>query len=190
MIEFIEGSHTYLLDGVIIPSVTQILQKKFPDKYKGVDSAILSKKASYGTLLHKCIELIEKKKIKRPIAYCKRYLNIDIYQEESIKQYLEIKKKYNIEVLESEKTVHYKNKYCGTLDMKGLVNGKKAIIDIKTTYELDKEYVSWQDSMYELADEPQDKLYVLWLPKGHLGDLYEVSRIPKNQIIDLIDKES
>ena len=187
MIEFIEETHTYLVSGIIVPSVTQILQKVFPNKYKGVNSAVLSKKATYGTLLHKCIETIEKKKPKRPIAYCKRYLGINMYQEESLRQYLKIKKKYNIEVLESEKQVQYKGLYAGTLDMVAKVNGKLSIIDIKTTYELDKNYVGWQNSYYELAYGQVKNLYCLWLPKARLGDLYEVERIEKEKLIENIN---
>ena len=188
MIEFIEETHQYLVEGILTPSVTQILKKVFPHKYEGVDERILEQKSIYGTKLHKCIEMIEKKKPKKPIAYCKRYLNIDIYQEESLKQYLAIKEKYNIEVLESEKQVQYKGLYAGTLDMVAKVNGKVKVIDIKTTYELDKEYVGWQDSYYELAYHWQehkkvDGLMCLWLPKKHLGDLYEVERIDKEKLI-------
>lgn len=189
MIEFIEEIHQYLVDGILVPSVTQILKNIFPTKYENVDKKILDEKSQYGTKLHKCIEIIEKKKPKRPIAYCKKYIGINIYQEESLKQYLKIKEQYNIKVLESEKKVQYKGLYGGTLDIKGEVNGCKALIDIKTTYELDKEYVSWQNSYYELADEPVDDLYCLWLPKGHLGGLYKVDRIPKEKLLQVIEED-
>lgn len=186
MIEFIEEEHIYLIDGIIVPSVTQILQKIFPEKYKGVPESVLNKKAEYGTDLHKYIEVIEKKKPKKPMAYIKRYFDPDIYQEESIRQYLKLKEQYNIQVLESEKVVAYENKYGGTLDIKAIVNGKLAIIDIKTTSELDKEWVSWQNSYYELADEPVEELYCLWLPKGHLGKLEKVEKIDKNLLLSVI----
>ena len=188
MIEFIEEEHIYLIDGQIVPSVTQILQKVFPLKYEGVPIQTLNKKAEYGTTLHKYIEIIEKKKPKRPLAYIKRYCNPNIYQEESMKQYLKIKEKHHIEVLESEKIVSYQDKYCGTLDLKAIVDGKSAIIDIKTTAELDKDWVSWQNSLYELADEPVDELYCLWLPKGHLGKLVKVERIEKKLLLEMVEE--
>ena len=106
-----------------------------------------------------------------------------MYQEESIRQYLEILKEFNIEILESEKIVAYKDLYAGTLDIKAKINGKTAIIDIKTTVELDKNWVSWQNSYYELADEPVEELYVLWLPKGHLGRIEKVERIDKERLL-------
>ena len=188
MIEFIEESHQYVVDGILVPSVTQILKKVFPLKYEGVPSNILNNKAQYGTELHKFIEIIETKKPKRPLAYIKKYYKPNIYQEESIKQYLKLKERFGIEVLEVEKKVAYKQFYAGTLDMKAKVNGHLAIIDIKTTLELDKAWVSWQDSLYELADEPVEELYCLWLPKGHLGSLEKVERINKEILLSVVEE--
>ena len=85
-----------------------------------------------------------------------------------------------------EDEVEHKYKYAGTLDLKGYVNGKSAIIDIKTTYELDELYVSWQNSLYELADEKVDELYCLWLPKGRLGKLVKLERIDKNYLLAIL----
>ena len=189
MLEFDKENHIYLNDGVIIRSVTQILKELFPSKYDGIPENILNEKAKYGTELHKFIEIIEKKKPKRPLAYIKRYYNPNIYQIESLKDYLEIKKKYNIEITDSEKMVVYKDIYCGTLDLKGTVDNKKAIIDIKTTYDLDELYVSWQNSLYEMASEPVDELYCMWLPKGHLGKLVKLERINEKDLKILIGEK-
>ena len=82
--------------------------------------------------------------------------------------------------------ISYKMLYAGTLDLKGYVNGKSAIIDIKTTYELDELYVAWQNSLYELADGKVDELYCLWLPKGRLGKLVKLERIDKNYLLAII----
>ena len=189
MLEFDKENHIYLKDGVILKSVTQILKELFPLKYDGIPENILYEKARYGTELHKFIEIIEKKKPKRPLAYIKKYYNPNIYQIESLKDYLEIKKKYNIEITDSEKMVVYKDIYCGTLDLKGTVGNKKAIIDIKTTYDLDELYVSWQNSLYEMASEPVDELYCMWLPKGHLGKLVKLERINGKDLKILIGEE-
>ena len=189
MLEFDKENHIYLKDGVILKSVTQILKELFPLKYDGIPENILNEKAKYGTELHKFIEIIEKKKPKRPLAYIKKYYNPNIYQVESLKDYLEIKKKYNIEINDSEKMVVYKDIYCGTLDLKGTVGNKKAIIDIKTTYDLDELYVSWQNSLYEMASNPVDELYCMWLPKGHLGKLVKLERINEKDLKMLIGEE-
>nr|DAJ48329.1 MAG TPA: exonuclease [Caudoviricetes sp.] len=185
-LEFIEETHTYIKNGIILKSVTQILQELFPLKYDNVPKKILEDKSIYGTELHKFIEIIEKKKPKKPLAYIKRYYKPNIYQEESLKDYLKIKDKYKIEITDSEKMISYKMLYAGTLDLKGYVNGKSAIIDIKTTYELDELYVAWQNSLYELADGKVDELYCLWLPKGRLGKLVKLERIDKNYLLAII----
>lgn len=186
MLEFVEETHTYLFDGKIIPSVTQILKEIFPLKYENVPIEILEEKSEYGTQVHKFIEIIEKKKPKRPLAYIKKYYKPNIYQEESLKDYLKLKEKYNIEIIDSEKRVHYLDKYGGTLDLKGYVDGKRAIIDIKTTYKLDEIYVSWQNSLYELADGEVEELYCLWLPKGRLGKLVKVKRIEEKYLMSIL----
>ena len=185
-LEFDEETHTYIKNGIILKSVTQILQELFPLKYENVPKKILEDKSIYGTELHKFIEIIEKKRPKKPLAYIKRYYKPNIYQEESLKDYLKIKDKYKIEITDSEKKISYKYLYAGTLDLKGYVNGKSAIIDIKTTYELDELYVSWQNSLYELADGKVDELYCLWLPKGRLGKLVKLERIDKNYLLAIL----
>ena len=139
--------------------------------------------------IDKFIEIIETKKPKRPLAYIKRYYHPNIYQIESIKDYLKLKKKYNIQIEETEKAVSYKYKYAGRLDLKGKVDKKIAIIDIKTTYELDELYVSWQNSLYELADEPVEELYCMCLPKGRLGKLVKLERIDKKYLLSMIGGE-
>lgn len=186
-LEFDEETHTYIKNGIILKSVTQILQELFPLKYENVPKKILEDKSIYGTELHKFIEIIEKKRPKKPLAYIKRYYKPNIYQEESLKDYLKIKDKYKIEITDSEKRISYKMLYAGTLDLKGYVNGKSAIIDIKTTYELDELYVAWQNSLYELADGKVDELYCLWLPKGKLGKLVKLERIDKNYLLAIIE---
>ena len=89
-LEFDEKTHTYIKNGIILKSVTQILQELFPLKYDNVPKEVLQNKANYGTELHKFIEIIEKKKPKKPLAYIKRYYKPNIYQEESLKDYLKM----------------------------------------------------------------------------------------------------
>lgn len=189
-LEFDKETHTYIKDGIILTSVTQLLQELFPLKYENVPKEILDQKAEYGSSIHKLIEIIEKKKPKNPLGYIRRYYNPNIYQEESLKDYLNIKEQFKMEITDSEKMLSYKMLYAGTLDLKGYVNGKKAIIDIKTTYNLDELYVSWQNSLYELADEPVEELYCLWLPKGRLGKLIKLERIEKELLYGLIGEEN
>lgn len=189
-LQFIEKTHTYVKNGKILKSVTQILQELFPEKYENVPKYILENKAKYGTELHKYIEMIEKNKPKDPIAYIKHKYKPNIYQIESLKQYLKIKEDYSIVITDSEKMVSYKNFYAGTIDLKGYVGKESAIIDVKTTYEYDEAWVTWQDSLYELANGKVNSLYCMWLPKSGLGKLYKLERIDKKLLKILIGEKN
>jgi hypothetical protein len=179
MIEFICEQHIYLKDGIILPSVSQILHFIFPDKYKNIDKAILNKKAEYGTVIHKAIECLENGEEMPKLTYI---------QEESINQYLKLKKKYNIAVLEQEQIVSYEYDYCGRFDMIANIDNYYSLADIKTTAELDKEYLSWQLSFYELASKKTfGKFYVIWLPKKELGQVVEIERKSKKELLKVLD---
>lgn len=179
-LEYIEDIHVYLVNGVIVPSVSKILHRIFPDKYKNVPERILKRKATYGAILHSYIEQYEKGIITQKLDYI---------QEASFCQYLRLKDKYSIEVLEQEKMVNYKDIYAGRYDMIAEVNGERCLCDIKTTASLDKEYLSWQLSLYELAyGKKFDKLYAIWLPKKDIGKLVEIKRKSRKEINKLLEE--
>lgn len=178
MIEFIEEEHLYLLDGVIIPSVSEILHFIFPSKYLNVPKEVLNAKASYGTTIHEIIEKVEKNK---------EISNLNYIQEASLNQYLRLKQERKIEVLKQEQIVHYEDKYAGRFDMIANVKNEYSLCDIKTTSILDKEYLSWQLSLYAFAkNEKFDKLYAIWLPKKDLGQLVEINRKTDEEILKIL----
>ena len=188
MIEFLEKPHIYLVNGIITPSVSEILHFIFPDKYKGVDKKILNRKAEYGTTIHESIETYEMwlKKTTEKDAFMTTVSDQDLnyIQEASLRQYLKLKKENDIEVLEQELMIQYEGKYAGRFDMIANINGELSLCDIKTTAELDEEYLSWQLSYYELALKKKfKKLYVIWLPKKELGVLKEIKRKTKKELI-------
>lgn len=179
-VEYFDDIHKYLVNGVIVPSVTEILQKIYPDKYKNVPRETLKRKAAYGTIIHNYIEQYEKGLIT---------IKLDYIQEASFGQYLRLKDKHNIKVLEQEKIVNYKDIYAGRFDMVAEVNGSRCLCDIKTTASLDKEYLSWQLSLYEFAYGKRfDKLYAIWLPKKDLGRLVEIKRKSKKEINKVLEE--
>ena len=175
-IKYYDELHLYLLDDwLVVPSVTQILHEIFPDKYKNVPQWILNNKANYGSLIHETIELFESGREAEAVMKTD-----SVYVSEALQQYWNLKEKYNIKVLEQEKIIAYKNLYAGRFDMIAEIDGLNCLCDIKTTAEVDKEYLSWQLSMYELAYGSKfDKLYCIWLPKGGIGKLIEIDRVEK-----------
>lgn len=174
MIEFVESTHTYLLNGVIIPSVSTILKATiFKDKYKDVHPVILQNAAQFGKNVHKAIET---------------GFDIFLTDKENVvfNRYKRLITKHDITPIEHEKIV-YTDTYAGTLDMIATVNGVNSLIDIKTTYQLDRDYLSWQLSLYEFAYGKQfDKLYCIWLPKRKGAELVEIERKSKEEIEDLL----
>ena len=65
-LEYDDETHTYIVDGIIVPSVTQILGRKFGHKYDDVSAETLNKAAERGTAIHKAIE-----------EFCKEGFNIE-----------------------------------------------------------------------------------------------------------------
>jgi hypothetical protein len=176
MIEFIEETHTYLVNGIIVPSITTILSATlFKDKYGNVPPHILKRAAEFGTGVHKAIETGE-------------WLPLDDKQYEVYMRYLKLVKRANIKPLAHEKIVSYETLYCGTYDMEAIIDGDMSLVDIKTTYNLDREYLSWQLSFYELATGKQfEKLYCIWLPKRKGAELVEIERKSKEDIMKLLE---
>lgn len=179
-VEYLEDSHTYVIEGKIVLSVTQILSTIFPNKYKGIPEHILKSKSQYGTKIHEAIEKFESEGIIEKLDYI---------QEASFNQYLRLKKEHQIEVIDQEQIIHYKDIYAGRYDMSCKVNGEYSLIDIKTTVELDLEYLSWQLSLYDYPNKKRhDKLMALWLPKRDLGKLVEIPRKSNKEIKELLER--
>lgn len=181
MIEFIEETHTYLVNGMIVPSVSQILRSTlFSKQYEGVPKFRLEQAAQFGTNVHKAIETDVTDDLSLVEKLC--------YDE-----WIKIKNKNNISVIAQEQVVHYEDKYCGTFDGLFEIDGKIYLNDFKTTYKLDKEYLSWQLSFYKLAyenmyDKKIDGLVAVWLPKKRIGEFVEIEIKSKEEVLELVDR--
>ena len=187
MIEFLEEPHLYLKDGILVKSVTQILYLIFPDKYKGIDKKTLSKKAKFGTKGHSIIENLDVSDLDKAKEEVLKISNKDL--QICIREYLRLVKEYGIQPIEQEQIVSYKYLFCGTLDMVGIVGTDNCLLDIKFTAELDKEYLSWQLGMYQLAKGIKyDKCYCIWLPKRELGQLVEIEPKTEKEILNKLEE--
>ena len=176
-IEFIEDCHVYLVNGEIVPSVTQIINRIFPSTYENVPKTILENSARFGTRIHHLIEM-DCKGVIEPMTP---------FEEQIMDEFHEIKKKHNIEVLKNEQMVNYGYLYAGTYDMLAKVNGKLSLIDIKTTSKVMNEHLRYQLTMYRMAiAEEIEKMYCLWLPKKDVGRLIEVEPLPESEILKII----
>lgn len=175
---FNKYDHTYLLNGKELKGITGILSKHiFPKKYNNIPEYVLNNAADYGTFVHDTCELIDS-------------LNVTPECIEGI-NYLKLKNENNLTTLENEYLVSDNEYFASSID---IVFDDLSIADIKTTYKFDKEYVSWQLSIYSYLFELQNpglktnKLYGVWLRKDKYM-LYEVDKKPIEVIKYLLQCE-
>lgn len=175
MVNFIKETHQYTVDGIIVPSVSTILKEVlFQDKYKEVPKFVLERAAAFGTAIHDAIENDDT-------------LFLDETQIQVFQNWKTLQQEHKIEPVEQEQIVHFEKEYAGTFDMIANINGEKCLVDIKTTYNLDIEYLSWQLSMYALAYGHTGKLYAVWLPKRKDAELVEIPGKAYHEIQELLE---
>ena len=182
-IEFIDDGHYYLIEGVIVPSVSEILRFKFPDAYAGIPEKVLKKKASYGTKLHQTIEdFIEKKFTLEELEA----RNIDPDIKIAVEQFENLRKEWIFTIKSIEQIVNYKDHYAGTYDLKTTDN---LIIDIKSTAVLHEDMLALQIGLYYLADNnPQEKGYCMWFPKGKAAQVKEIQVVGFDECKKIIEE--
>lgn len=171
-LEFLEDIHLYVLNGVIVPSVSRILSKKFGHKYDGVDKAVLQRAADAGTAVHEAIE--------------KLCVTGEVTDLPEVKNFMWLQKQYGFLVTENELPVvlWIDDKPCaaGRLDMVLMMNGEYGIADIKRTAVLDKEYVAYQLNLYRIAYQQSYGQDIKFLRALHLReDVRKFVRIPINE---------
>lgn len=140
-LEYFDDTHTYLYDGIMLPSVTQILKFKFGGKYNGVSKAVLNRAAEKGTAVHEAIE-----------SWCKHGTESDFPE---VRNFRFLQKHYEFEVLENETPVILFENHvpvaAGRLDLVIKMGDKIGGADIKRTSTLDKEYLAYQLNLYRIA---------------------------------------
>ena len=140
-LEFSPETHTYLYDGLMLQSVTQILGVKYKNDYASVPPAVLDNASKRGTAVHKAIE----------------NFNVSGYDDgsEAVRNFKFLQKQYGFEVLDSElPIVIFKDDMpiaCGRLDMTMLMDGETGIADIKTVSTLNKEKIAYQLNLYRIG---------------------------------------
>lgn len=157
-LDFIEDTHTYLIDGEKVESVTQLLSRLFPDKYSDIDPIVLKKAAERGTQVHRAIE-----------AFCKGFDD----GSDEVKDFNFLRKHYGFVPIENELPIilDFGGKtYAGTLDMLFKMDGQIAVADIKTTSTLDKNYLGYQLNLYKLGVEQSYDYKIEALYGIHLRD--------------------
>lgn len=177
---FEEATHTYRLNGIIVPSVTQLTKLLPNDDYAGIPNSILENAAKRGTEVHESIETF--------IKY-----GIDDCRSEYLPYYNAFKRFWKSQngavAIANELPVYYDDTdvpqlrelygtaYAGTLDMLAVLDGKLTLLDFKCTtkvyenkYALQLEAYSRALAKYGIAVE---RKIVLQLKKDETYKIYE-----------------
>lgn len=180
-LEYFDETHTYLYEGLMLPSVSQILGMKYKNEYSNVPPAVLDNASKRGTAVHKAIE---------------NYNNSG-YDDgsEAVRNFKFLQKQYGFEVLDSElPLVIFKDDMpiaCGRLDMTMLIDGKTGIADIKTVSALNKEKIAYQLNLYRIGLMQSYGVDAKFLKIIHLRDgIRKVIDSPINEkmTLELINK--
>ena len=173
LLEYIDETHTYLYDGVILPSITQILKIKFGNKYNGVSKEVLQKASERGTQVHQAIEDYEKRNIDNP----------DIKE---LRNYKFLKSRFGFECLENEIPIvlflDNKPVCAGRIDLILKEKDQVGVADIKRTSVFDKEYVAYQTNLYRIRYQQCYGVEISFLRGLHLReDVRKYITLPINE---------
>ncbi len=157
MITFDAKTHTYKLDGVVVPSVTQILG--LANLYEFIDKKLLKRAADFGTAVHKATELYDEGRLNES--------NLDV----ALVPYLNGWKKFlndtKFHVDLAEKLVYSHHGYAGTFDRMGVLDSKNTLLDIKTSTVVPKttalQLAAYQGAWEEMGGNPVDQLMCVQL---------------------------
>lgn len=171
-LEYFDDDHTYLVDGIVVCSITQCLKFKFGNKYASVDASTLQRASEKGTEAHRAIE-----------EYCKTGKESELPE---LRNFKFLQKQYGFTVIENETPVilSLENEpiCAGRLDMVLMMNDQIGLGDIKRTSTLDKEYLAYQLNLYRIAYRQSYGIEAEFLRGLHLReDVRKFVQIPINE---------
>lgn len=185
---FKEDTHQYFLGDKELHGVTStLIRRAFPDKYKDVDPTVLANAAEKGKQLHKDIETFDQ-----------FGGDPQEFADDRIESYADIKHDNGLTTVANEYLVSDEERYASSIDivMTDAV-GDICLVDIKTTWNLDKQSTGLQLSVYKRFFERQNPgltvahIYVLWLPnRDHaISELHELSVVADETIDALMEAD-
>ena len=133
----------YIVDGYRYVSVTEVLQFSGWARYDKVDPVVLNRAAERGSLVHDATELVDDG------TFVEEDFREDLL--DYIAGYRKFIDEHDYEVLHSEIVVfNHKYLYAGQLDRICMLDGKKTLLDIKTSATRKPEW-GLQLAAYEMA---------------------------------------
>lgn len=168
-VQFNKGEHSYKLNGQPLRGVTRrIRERLFADEYAAVDEETLMKAAARGHFVHEAIQRHDETGWEpgfEDICVSPLYAAVDGYAEVMAKEQLA--------VVANEHLVTDGHTYASAIDIVAEKDGDVTLIDVKTTYNVNREYVSWQLSVYAMMLEAANpgisikRLACMWVKVRH-----------------------
>lgn len=160
-LEYDNESHNYIADGLIIPSVTTVLEKTiFKDMYyRDVDAAAVRREITKGTEIFEDI---------------KDYCEGTDWKTDEVRGFKFLQKKYDIVPLCNEVPILIFNNnkpiMAGRVDLLADIKGKTTLCDIKDTAHLNN-YLGYQLNLYRVGLRQSYRQEVAGLAGIHLRGL-------------------
>ena len=146
-----DDTHTYIVNGFEVPSITSLLQLVYGDTYSKVNPAILKKAAEYGTAVHAELQESIDKRLENP-----SYKPTSLLYPESQHYFDIIEQIWKIEPVATEKIVvlygpNGRPVAAGRFDLLCKIGDQLILADFKTTSTIHKNLVTAQLNLYRKA---------------------------------------
>jgi hypothetical protein len=154
-LQFDADTHTYRLNGAVVPSVTAILKPVSPD-FSMVKADVLEAAADRGRAVHRMVELLESDDLDLEGLHPDLLPYLD--------QYMKFKATTGFQWEASEVMGGSERYgYAGTMDMLGSIGGRRLLVDIKTSAAIPKSVGPQTAAYAELIGQPKIQRAVLHL---------------------------
>jgi hypothetical protein len=158
---FKEEEHEYWLGDKQLSGITERINDVLygGNKYAGVPEHTMERARMRGSLIHKEIE--------------EYYVGGILGFTDELQRFIELQEEHGFKVLANEYTVTDFERYSTNIDLILYNNEDIELCDIKSTAQLDKEYLSWQLSinaylLEKIINMPITKLSAYWTRSGEI----------------------
>lgn len=155
---FFDEGHRYTLDGEELPSVSELCRFLSREIYGDLCQWRLDNAAERGTKVHKACEILDK------------YGSVDVSDDilPYVQAYLSFRREHDVAWDKIEFAAHHpEDGYAGTVDRFGTLDGRAALVDIKSSHAVHKPLCAAQLNLYRrmlhAAGIRVDILYILHL---------------------------
>ena len=176
-LEYFDDDHIYLVDGMIVPSITEILKVRFGNKYDAVDKETLRRACDAGIKVHDAIEDFVR--------------TGEVTDLPEVRNFMFLMKQYDFDVIDCEvPLILWKDGEPFSAGRCDLVSGMDGMIggaDIKRTSSLDRVYLAYQLNLYRTAFRQSYDIEWDFLKGIHLReDVRKFVDIPVNEDVALL----